>query len=72
MLMTQLLNYGRRGVVPSPLDRVAVTESVNRYNDRDYQKCCGFWVMRLNTSKTKTMIVSMSRTMHSQSSTLTL
>ena len=33
---------------------------------------CDLWGMKLNTSRTKTMIVSMSRTMHPQSPTLTI
>ena len=33
---------------------------------------CDLWGMKLNASKTKTMIVSRSRTMHSQSPPLTI
>ena len=33
---------------------------------------CDRWGMKLNASKTKTMIVSRSRTMHPQSPTLTI
>ena len=49
----------------SPLVRVAVAESQNRDLHRVDEWCdlCG---MRLNASKTKTMIVLGSRTMHSQ------
>ena len=34
--------------------------------------CCDRWGMKLNASKTKTMIVSRSRTMHPQSPPLTI
>ena len=34
--------------------------------------CCDLWGMKLNASKTKTMIVSRSRTIHPQSTALTL
>ena len=33
---------------------------------------CDLWGMKLNASKTKTMIVSRSRTMHPQSTALTI
>ena len=33
---------------------------------------CDLWGMKLNASKTKTMIVSMSRTMHPHSPALTI
>ena len=50
-------------VVPSPAIRVAVAESwfsdLGRVSD-----WCDLWGMKLNASKTKTMIVSWSRTMH--------
>ena len=49
-------------VVPSPGARVTVAESLNR----------DLWGMKLNASKTKTMIVSRSRTMHPQSPPLPL
>ena len=49
-------------VVPSPGARVTVAESLNRVN-----AWCDLWGMKLNASKTKTMIVSRSRTMHPQS-----
>ena len=47
-------------VVPSPGERVAVSESMNRDLNRVSLWCnmCG---MKLNASKTKTMIVSRSR-----------
>ena len=50
-------------VVPSPGLRVTVAESLSR----DLVKVsawCDLWGMKLNASKTKTMIVSRSRTMH--------
>ena len=53
-------------VIPSPGLRVAVAES----QCRDLVKVsewCDLWGMKLNASKTKTMIVSRSRTMHPQS-----
>ena len=50
-------------VVPSPDVRVAVSESLNRDLSRVSEWCnlCG---MKLNASKTKTMIVSRSRKMY--------
>ena len=53
-------------VVPSPGVRVAVAESLIRDLGR-VSEWCGLLGMKLNTSKTKTMIVSRSRTMHTQS-----
>ena len=50
-------------VVPSPAERVAVTESMNRDLNR-VSVWCDLWGMKLNSSKTKTMIVSRSRTVH--------
>ena len=58
-------------VVPSPGLRVAVAESLCR----DLVKVnarCDLWGMKLNASKTKTMIVFRSRTMHPQSRALTI
>ena len=58
-------------VVPSPGLRVAVAES----RSRDLVKVsewCDLWGMKLNASKTKTMIVSRLRTMHPQSPALTI
>ena len=52
-------------VVPSPGVRVTVAESLIRDLGR-VNEWCDLWGMKLNTSKTKTMIVSRSRTMHSQ------
>ena len=47
------------GVVPSPGERVAVSESVNRDLNR-VSVWCNLWGMKLNAGKTKTMIVSTS------------
>ena len=58
-------------VVPSPSARVAVAESLNRDLVR-VNAWCDLWRMKLNTSKTKTMVVSRSRTMHPQSLPLTI
>ena len=58
-------------VVPFPGLRVAVAESLSR----DIVKAnewCDLWGMKLNASKSKTMIVSRSRTMHPQSPALTI
>ena len=53
-------------VVPSPGVRVAVAESLIRDLDR-VSEWCDLWRMKLSASKTNTMIVSRSRTMHPQS-----
>ena len=58
-------------VVPSPGVRVAVAESLIRDLGR-VSEWCDPWGMKLNASKTKTMIVSRSRTMHPQSPPLTI
>ena len=50
---------------------VAVTESLNRDLNR-VSRWCDLWGMKLNASKTKTMNVSRSRTIHPQSTPLTL
>ena len=47
-------------VVPSPAIRVTVAESLVRDLGR-VSEWCDLWGMKLNTSKTKTMIVSRSR-----------
>ena len=60
-LMTTLM-----AVVPSPGVRVTVAESLIRDHGR-VSDWCDLWGMKLNASKTKTMIVSRSRTMHPQS-----
>ena len=58
-------------VVLSPGVRVVVEESLIRDLGRISEWCpCDIWGMKLNTSKTKTMIVSGSPTMHPQSPTL--
>ena len=53
-------------VLPSPGARVTVAESLNRDLDR-VNAWCDLWGMKLNESKTKTMILSRSRTMHPKS-----
>ena len=58
-------------VVPSPGVRVAVAESLIRNLGR-VSEWCYLWGMKLNESKTKTMIVSRSLTMHPQSAQLTI
>ena len=58
-------------VVPSPGVRVAVAESLIRDLGR-VSEWCDLWGMKLNASKTKTMIVSRSLTMHPQSQPLTI
>ena len=52
-------------VVTSPGVRAAVAESLIRDLGR-VSEWCDLWGMKLNASKTKTMIVSRSRTMHPQ------
>ena len=56
-------------VVPSPGVRVTIAESLIRDLSR-VSEWRDLWEMKFNASKTKTMIVSRSRTMHSQSPTL--
>ena len=58
-------------VVPSPGLRVTVAESPNRDLVR-VNAWCGLSGMKLNASKTKTMVVSRSRTMHLQPPSLTI
>ena len=58
-------------VVPSPGVRVAVLESLIRDLGR-VSEWCDLWGIKLNASKTKTMIVSRSRKMHPQSPLLTI
>ena len=57
--------------VPSPGLRVAVAESLSRDLVKG-SEWCDLWRMKLNASKTKTMIASWSRTMHPQSPALTI
>ena len=58
-------------VVPSPGVRVAVAESLIRDLGR-VNEWCILWGMKLNASKTKTMIISRTLAMHPQSHQLTL
>ena len=58
-------------IVPSPGIRVAVAESLIHDLGR-VSEWCDLWGMKLNVSKTKTMIVSRSCTMHHQSPQLTI
>ena len=58
-------------VVPSTCERVAVSEYINRDLNR-VSVWCNLWGMNLNASRTKTMIVSRSRTVHPQLTPLTL
>ena len=58
-------------VVPSPGVRVTVAEPLIRDLGR-VSEWCDLWGMKLNASRTKTMIVSRSRTMHPQSPPLTI
>ena len=53
-------------VVPSPGVRVTVAESLIRDLGR-VSEWCDIWEMKLNASKTETMIVSRSRAMNPQS-----
>ena len=55
----------------SPGERAAVSESMNRDPNRA-GVWCNLWGMELNANKTKTMIVSRSRTVHSLLTPLTL
>ena len=56
-------------VVPSPGLRVAVAESLS-CDLVKVSEWCDLWGIKLTASKTKTMIVSKSRTMHPQSPAL--
>ena len=56
--------------MPSPGERVAVSESMYCEVDR-VSVWCNLWGMKLNASKTKTMIVSRSCTVHPQLTPLT-
>ena len=58
-------------VVPSPGVRVTVSESLIHDLGR-ISEWCDLWVMKLNASKIRTMIVYRSRTMHHQSPPLTI
>ena len=58
-------------VVPSIGVSVTVAESLIRDLGR-VSEWCDLWGMKLNASKTKTVIVSRSLTMHPQSPSLTI
>ena len=58
-------------VVPSPGERASVSESMDRDLNR-VSVWCDLWGMKLNASKTKTMIISRSPTVHLQLTLLTL
>ena len=58
-------------VVPSPGERVAVSEYINLDLNR-VSVCYNLWGMKLKASKTMTMTVSRSRTVHYQLTPLTL
>ena len=75
ILENKLISYADdstlMAVVPSPGVRVAVAESLICDLGR-VSEYCYLWGMKLNTSKTKTMIVSRSRRMHPQLPPLTI
>ena len=75
ILKNKLIGYADystlMAVVPSPGVRVAVAESLIRDLGR-VSEWCDHWGFKFNASKTKTMIVSRFRTMHSQSPPLTI
>ena len=56
--------------MPPPGERIAVSESMNRDLNR-VSVWCNLWGMKLNASKTKTMIVSRSSSVHPQLTRLT-
>ena len=58
-------------VVPSPGLRVAVAVSLSR-DLAKVNEWCDLWGMKLNASKTKTMIVSRTRTKHPKSPASTI
>ena len=58
-------------VVPSPGVRVSVAESLNRDLGK-VSEWCDLWKMKFNASKIMTMIVSRSRTMQTQTPSLTI
>ena len=76
ILENKLIGYAddstSMAVVPSPGVRVTVAVSLipdlgSLTNLDKVSKWCDLWEMKLNTSKTKTMMVSWSHTMNSQS-----
>ena len=75
ILENKLLSYADdstlMAAVPSPGIRVTVAESLIHDRGR-VSEWCDVWGMKPNVSKTKTMIVSRSRTMHPQSASLTI
>ena len=75
ILENKLISYADdstlMAVVPSPGIRVLVAESLIHDLGRD-SEWCDLWGMNLNATKTKTKIVSRSRTMHPQSPLLTI
>ena len=75
ILVNKLIGYADdstlMAVMPSPGARVMVAESLNLDLIR-VNVLCDLWGMKLNASKTKTMIVLRSRTMHPQSPPLTI
>ena len=75
MLENKLIGYADDStfiaVVPSPGVRVTVAESLIDDLGR-VSEWCDLWGMKLSASKTKTMIVSRSNTMHPQSPSLTI
>ena len=75
ILKNKLISYADDStlmvVVPSPGVRVAVAGSLIRDLGR-VSEWCDLWGMKFNASKTKTIIVSRSHTMHPQSPPLTI
>ena len=73
ILENKLIGYADESIlssfVTSPSVRVAVVKSLN-CDLRKVNEWCDPWGMKFNASKTKTMIVSRSCTMHPQSSPL--
>ena len=67
ILENKLIGYADNStlmaVVPSPGVRVAIA-GLLICDLGNVSEWCDLWVMKLNASKTKTMIVSRSRTMH--------
>ena len=71
ILENKLIHSTLMAVMSSPGVRVAVAESLIRDLGR-VSEWCDVFVMKLNTSKTKTMIVWRSRTVYPQSPPLTI
>ena len=73
ILENKLIGYAddstSMAIVPSQGVRVVVADSLIRDLGR-VSEWCDLWGMKLNASKTKTTIVSRSRTMHPQSPTI--